>query len=51
MKCVTWMLNIWIEGTITHFTMKKKIINKGMTTKLDKRCRIRFSQLKLWKEL
>ena len=32
-KCVTSMDT---EGTITHFTTKKKMINKGMSTKLDR---------------
>ena len=38
-------------GNDNIFYDEKKKINKGMTTKLDERCRIRFSQLKLSKEL
>ena len=39
MKYVNWMLHTWIldtEGTMTHFTMKKEIINKGMITEQDR---------------
>ena len=32
-KCV---ISMDTEGTITHFATKKKMINKGMSTKLDR---------------